>query len=155
METTSLDIRYMHFRLVRGEKQTVVTGRDLLSNGGVTVAYVLQTAYNSNDGSRWVSVEYACALCNPKDHYNKKLGRASARGRLIKGRSAFFRDLESIWFDAFTNALCTDVSLQQGDSVYLVNRSLAPNLEKKAGSITYVEPRKTVTQRVLDAINSF
>lgn len=46
-----------------------------LSKGGITFAYDIQ-------GDQ---IRYTMSKCNDKDHYNKKIGRAIASGRLAKG----------------------------------------------------------------------
>jgi hypothetical protein len=46
-------------------------------NGGVTIAYVM----DADEGQSW-HIRFAVAQCSPRDNYNKKVGRAIARGRL-------------------------------------------------------------------------
>lgn len=51
-------------------------GEELSPKGGCTVAYM-----EDEDGD---TLEIAQALCNPRDHFNKAIGRAVSFGRLKK-----------------------------------------------------------------------
>jgi hypothetical protein len=53
----------------------------------LTVAYRL--ANNS------IQVEFAFAICSPKDQFNKKIGRTIAEGRLNSQRWTVFSDIET------------------------------------------------------------
>lgn len=62
------NVKYIHNRKIQADGTVA-------PNGGLTVAYVL-------DGNFKV-VGWAAARCHEKDHYNKKIGRAKASGRLL------------------------------------------------------------------------
>lgn len=56
-------------------------------NGGVTIAYVM----GADEGQTW-QIDFATAQCSPRDNYNKKVGRAIARGRLARNP-----DIPGLW----------------------------------------------------------
>ena len=72
-------IMFCHERVFRRAEFTPA------ATGGATIAY------REIDGG----VEYAVALCSEKDHYNKKIGRQIARGRLEAKVPAFYGTVSS------------------------------------------------------------
>lgn len=62
------DIKYIHLRRYDPEG-------NLLPKGGATIAYVLIHAL----------LQYKIARCNYKDVFSRKIGRAIASGRMLKG----------------------------------------------------------------------
>jgi hypothetical protein len=76
-----MTIKYIHLR-----RRHPLYGT-LEATGGVTVAYELTgeppdpVVFNPNRAPRMV--EYTYAICSPKDHYTRKIGRDIARGRLV------------------------------------------------------------------------
>lgn len=59
------------------------------NNGGQTIAF-----RELNNGK----IEYASALCNPKDNFSRAMGRVKAEGRLNSTR---YRDTVNLSYDDF------------------------------------------------------
>ena len=59
--------KFIHCRQINQEGK-------ITPNGGMTIAYTLNNEFKV--------VGFAVAKCHMKDHYNKKVGRMKAKGRL-------------------------------------------------------------------------
>lgn len=85
--------RYIHFRYPSFD--------GLHPTGGVTVAYQLNEPIQGGP-----FITFAYSLCNIKDHYNKKLGRTIATGRLRTERTRHtFYPQSDEWFAEFEQML--------------------------------------------------
>ena len=81
---------YMHFRRYTANISRKAARPEILPTqgmmlsptGGCTFAFDLKVDHEGNP-----FLEFSAAVCSDKDHYNKKLGRAIAAGRLAKGDS--------------------------------------------------------------------
>ena len=73
------NIKFVHCRNKKNDGS-------VMPNGGLTIAYVLNGAFKV--------VGFAAARCNPKDHYNKHIGRMKAAGRLLS--SEYYTDVPEI-----------------------------------------------------------
>lgn len=71
-----MTIKYVHLRCFQLEGT-------IEPKGGITIAYEFML-----DNGPTSVVRYSFAICSPKDHYNKKIGRAVAAGRLRPGSKA-------------------------------------------------------------------
>ena len=71
------NVKYIHNRKLNQDGT-------ITPNGGLTIAYVL--------GEGFKVVGWAAARCHDKDHYNKKIGRAKASGRLLSNN--WFQECE-------------------------------------------------------------
>jgi len=69
-------------------------------NGGLTIAYYLLP----EEGQQWL-VRFALAQCSPRDNYNKKVGRAIARGRLCRSAVENFYIPDQLSGAEITNAV--------------------------------------------------
>lgn len=72
-------VKYIHLRVYKDEHSTVPEAK-----GGITFAYDI-----TGD-----TINFTTSTCNARDHYNKKIGRAIAGGRLAcnKGVSLLSTD---------------------------------------------------------------
>jgi hypothetical protein len=84
--------------------------------GGVTLAYQLQTL-----DDQIVGISYGFALCTTKDHYNKRIGKLIAGGRLEKHPEYTSIDNPENWFNEVEQAVITTSTVTDG--CVLVNSS--------------------------------
>ena len=83
-ELLGFKVKFMHLR------QEDELG-NLSATGGLTVAYA----------ETEIGVEWVYSLCNPHDHYCKKVGRAITLGRLKKGAGFIAQDKEAFRNDLY------------------------------------------------------
>lgn len=82
------DIKYIHLRRYDPEG-------NLLPKGGATIAYIID--YDNSADCR--KLDYKIARCNYKDVFSRKIGRAIASGRMLKG------DYDSLILNKFMTRL--------------------------------------------------
>ena len=105
------NVRFIHLRLAkpRGFKLSDAYQRyDYLAKGGMTVAYHVQEV--SPD---LVYVKFHIAICNAKDHYNKRIGRAISYGRLCAGADAAGDVGQPVSGDWYANLVNSSMQLYQ------------------------------------------
>lgn len=102
-------VAYMHFRHYNYEG-------DLQPKGGLTLAY--QLIYENEEIA---GIAYALALCNSKDHYNKRIGKLISGGRIAKFPMLSDIRLSTAWFDEIENGILE--SCTADDGCKLVNTS--------------------------------
>lgn len=102
-------VAYMHFRHCSYED-------NLQPKGGLTLAYQLSYTLDAVTG-----VFYNVALCNSKDHYNKRIGKLISGGRLKK--EPRFTGIEDplAWFDEIEAGIVSE--WEADDGCVLVNTS--------------------------------
>ena len=96
-------VYYMHFRQLDLANSVFDSNHRLSPNGGMTVAY----RYYYTDDNK-THIQYSVAKCDSREHYNKKIGRAIAGGRLLSGKPGRFGQLTLDswnWFDEFESHL--------------------------------------------------
>jgi hypothetical protein len=72
-----MSIKYIH---LREKNHGIINGDDYSNFGGATIAYDVHTPSGSGAVA---SVSYFVAFCRDNEHYNKKIGAAVAKGRLL------------------------------------------------------------------------